>query len=285
MRAFLGATAACLLTTAASAQTGPDAPRPDLPLEGAVSNPHWLKLPDADAMSRYYPPFAVFMSLQGRVRVSCVVTTSGSLSDCRVVSEVPAGFGFGAAALNMTDEFEMAPRTVDGAPVGGARVNIPLRFGLPDKPEAPSQTPPSGPPPTAAKLVLARKLAALAADDVSEGSFKALVDQLTDQLNGQQTTPEARLAVDAIEKAVAETAPSRTEWNAQFFARTLPPDQMREIIAFLSKPAGRNWLARSAELKQAEIASNPYFRRMVLENARARLCGQIACVTEAEKAR
>jgi len=58
------------------------------------------------------------------------VNPNGSLSGCPVVSEDPAGAGFGAAALAGARRATLSPRTVDGAAVG-ARVNWTTRFQLP----------------------------------------------------------------------------------------------------------------------------------------------------------
>jgi protein TonB len=73
------------------------------------------------------------MSQNGSVRMSCTVTASGTLSDCSIVSETPADFGFGDSAMKMSKLFKMAPKTEDGSPVGGARVTIPIRFNLPSE--------------------------------------------------------------------------------------------------------------------------------------------------------
>ena len=38
--------------------------------------------------------------------------------------------GFGQASLRLTSRFRMRPQTRDGAPVGGARVTIPITWQL-----------------------------------------------------------------------------------------------------------------------------------------------------------
>jgi protein TonB len=59
-----------------------------------------------------------------------VVTDKGSVTDCSVVSEDPSDQGFGSAAMKLTHLFKMRPQTRDGQPVGGAKVNIPIRFQI-----------------------------------------------------------------------------------------------------------------------------------------------------------
>ena len=58
------------------------------------------------------------------------MTANGSLTGCSVVSESPAGAGFGEATIRAASKFRMRPKTVDGAPVEGARVRVPLTWRL-----------------------------------------------------------------------------------------------------------------------------------------------------------
>jgi protein TonB len=93
-----------------------------------ITQPDWLRKPTAEDMAQYYPDRAQRLGVSGRAELSCTVTAQGTLTECSVASEDPSDQGFGTAALKMTRLFKMRPQTRDGAPVGGAKVNIPLRF-------------------------------------------------------------------------------------------------------------------------------------------------------------
>jgi protein TonB len=81
-------------------------------------------------LTHYYPPNAQAQGRTGSVVMKCRVTQEGTVDECVVVSEDPPGYGFGEAALKMSCLFKMKPKTVNGSPVGGAEVTIPLKFKL-----------------------------------------------------------------------------------------------------------------------------------------------------------
>ena len=95
-----------------------------------ILNPTWLSQPDAEAMSRFYPPGAAAAGIEGVASIHCVVTINGTLSNCTVASETPPRQGFGNAAKHLAPYFRMKPKTVDGQPVEGAEVTIPIRFRM-----------------------------------------------------------------------------------------------------------------------------------------------------------
>lgn len=96
-----------------------------------ITNPDWVRRPSAEDLAQYYPDRAQRLGVAGSASLSCSVTAQGTLTECSVGSEDPADQGFGTAALKMTRLFKMRPMTRDGQPVGGAKINIPIRFQLP----------------------------------------------------------------------------------------------------------------------------------------------------------
>lgn len=103
---------------------------PEPPL--VISNPNWTKRPTAEQLIRAYPDRALRDGVSGSASLRCTVRIDGTLTGCGVVSETPAGQGFGQAASELARHFRMSPRTVNGQPVEGARVTIPLRFNAPE---------------------------------------------------------------------------------------------------------------------------------------------------------
>lgn len=103
---------------------------PTPPADPIIRDPTWVRLPGANEFARFYPDDEMRREIQGKATISCQVTAKGSVTACRVVSQTPEKSGFGAAALKLSRYFQMSPRTVDGRPVEGGQVSIPITFRL-----------------------------------------------------------------------------------------------------------------------------------------------------------
>lgn len=96
--------------------------KPDNPV---VGKPSWSTIPSAAEIAGVFPP-----ELVGSLRVTlqCQVAQGGAVGDCRVEKEDPDGKGLGAGALKLTDKFRVSTWTMQGLPVVGGLVVIPIRY-------------------------------------------------------------------------------------------------------------------------------------------------------------
>ena len=96
----------------------------------AVTDPDWSSLPKGADVARFYPRKASTQGLDGMAVMRCRVERTGALAACRVLSETPRRAGFGDATLRMAPLFRMKPMSVNGRPVAGGTVVIPIKFKL-----------------------------------------------------------------------------------------------------------------------------------------------------------
>jgi len=95
-----------------------------------LARPNWRRLPSTEDMEAVFPEEAQRQGRSGKAILDCLVGTNGALGACRLLSEDPPGLGFGSAALALTPSFLMSPMSVDGQPVDGGSVRIPILFTL-----------------------------------------------------------------------------------------------------------------------------------------------------------
>ena len=100
-------------------------------LASIITVPDWIRKPTFADLVRVYPAGAVRREIDGIAVTSCKVAVDGTLTDCQVLEEAPAGVGFGKAALDLMPKFLMRPMTKDGQSVEGGTVRVPLRFSTP----------------------------------------------------------------------------------------------------------------------------------------------------------
>jgi periplasmic protein TonB len=94
-----------------------------------IINPDWIERPTPQTIAASYPSAARAAGIAGRAVVQCLVGVDGQNHDCQVVEEIPAGQGFGDAALALAKQYVMVPMKRDCVPVDGGRVRFPFSFG------------------------------------------------------------------------------------------------------------------------------------------------------------
>ena len=88
----------------------------------------FTQTPTPDDYVAAYPARAAAEAVGGVANIDCQAAANGSLTDCKVVSETPEGYGFGAAALSLSAKIRLS------LPAGASReVAIPLRFVPPPR--------------------------------------------------------------------------------------------------------------------------------------------------------
>jgi TonB family protein len=117
LKSSSAALAAWVTLTGAAVAASPSTTNPDAPVA-------WQKTPTAEQVAQAYPVAARSSNSAGKAMVNCVLQPDGRLRACKVVSEEPAGAGFGQAALGLTSRFtgynSVAPTDF--------RVDIPIAF-------------------------------------------------------------------------------------------------------------------------------------------------------------
>jgi TonB family protein len=262
---------------------------PVIPAGAVVTQPGWRVVPNGADLSEQYPAVAQFIGLPGRALLRCEIAIDGSAS-CKVIDETPAGLGFGDAALAFSKTFKMKPMTVDGQPVDGGEIKIPLKFAAPDEDEAAADASPavtaavaalapgastSSVEPSAKATALARKIAAATLGQAGVKPFKDLArTALVKQFGGPKLTAAEKAALDDYVEALGATMDARIAAMGDSYAQVFSEKELGAIDGFFESSSGRAWLERSASLA-AKVDVN--LESAILADARKRFCGQFKC--------
>lgn len=103
-----------------------------LATDNMITDPDWVRLPTGEQFANFYPVRRGQPRVNGSAIMQCRVAVNGTLDDCIIVSESPAGAGFGAATLGLARFFQMHPKLVNGEPVPEALVSIPVNWRIGD---------------------------------------------------------------------------------------------------------------------------------------------------------
>lgn len=96
----------------------------------AAATVSWAQRPSARRIAELYPQRGLREGVGGRVQLDCTVQTNLAVA-CAIVSETPAGIGFGRAALSAATAYRAQPTRSDGASSIGARARITVNFQAP----------------------------------------------------------------------------------------------------------------------------------------------------------
>ena len=240
-----------------------------------VTSPEWLVRPDGDDLAENYPGLARALSIEGRATISCTVDVKGALQDCVSPTASPPGLGFDKAALEMSKLFAMRPRTVDGQPVAGGMVRIPIRFTMPPSTTARTTPDPSSPP---AVLDAARHAARLSgiAGRLARG-LAGDVDRI--EAGGADPMVMAQ-GLAALTQARRQASPQVAETVARSIASQLSPAEVHQWVSYMGGSAQRKLDARGPELARAFAAAQATHTQIVLAKARETFCGRQDCNDE-----
>lgn len=97
-----------------------------------IATARWAFMMRYERLLSFYPPEARRARIDGRVTLVCRVRLNKSVHSCEVEQEMPAGLGFGRAAMRASREFQVHPRRVNGRAVNNGLVRIPIRFEVPE---------------------------------------------------------------------------------------------------------------------------------------------------------
>ena len=288
MRAIVLATVAVALSAASAAIAAPASPlrgqpsRELPPFEATIVNPDWASRPTASDMMRYYPRLAAVLSISGQVVLQCAVNSSGAMEACRIISEQPAALGFGGAALSLSSLFRMKPQTIDGEPVSGAKVQVPVAFKIAAGPNpTPLLAPRPKPGATVTPETTALALKILSATNLKRnmvlgtGRYIEGLKQEASQISASAEIEAMRVGgIQALNEALLAQADSYEKRVAEGLAAAMTPDELAKTADFMTSSAGKAWLEANVSSQPLIQAANRDAQQAAFMDARAKVCAK-----------
>lgn len=103
----------------------------------------WASRPNGEDLEAVYPRKARRELRGGWAVIVCAAMPNGALTDCRVGAESEDGFG--DAVLKVQSKFRLKPQLVDGRPVAGGFIQLPMVFKHPNTGSPPATFHPGSP--------------------------------------------------------------------------------------------------------------------------------------------
>lgn len=210
------------------------------PAEGvALVNPPWSRQPTEYDIESMAPPMTNLLGLSGWAQINCIAQPSGGLDSCVAVRESPEGLHFGAAALQLSDGYEIdstrVDRNIDGETVAVLINFKPTSFTAPHFNPIPDNEP-HGKAPSEEAMSLARRI-------VKADVTMQQIDSLADQLKIPSSVPSSGntelLGAVALVQAFQESRPALAEEMARTYAVEYTPAELRVILDFRIGPGGQ----------------------------------------------
>jgi TonB family protein len=272
--------ASVILAAALAAQAPPNgAPAPGAPARvgaNVITQPDWLRRPDGAAMAEHYPKLATALGIAGYSVLSCTVGAEGQLTDCRANEERPKGLGFGRAAVELSSLFRMRPMTLNGRPVDGGKINIPIRFQLPT--DDALREPPAPVSDEAAKQAL-RLVDSSRMFEQTLGSYEARAREI-ETLDPNVPPALGREAADDMRQAIrAHKDDFRTAWS-RAYASVFSDGELSALADFYGSPAAA--ARRTAAFSAGQSLVDKEYLRNVTTAAHRAFCAKAACDTAAD---